>query len=170
MGSWIFDTQDRKYACFTCRKSFNASPRKCPNCGGEIHMMGTVFKAPKRQDELQWRAIEMLWRGGVRYEHANIAWHDFIMEISFDPAEWSQERLLRVMKTYTEDNPVWQLPLYQFSRPRPVHPRDVPDYLYWWWNNIRDYVAEVNRMCGRFGMSPPIVKEHEEVTGWLKSS
>ncbi|HEX2622541.1 MAG TPA: hypothetical protein VHL11_20415 [Phototrophicaceae bacterium] len=98
MGTWDFDpVVDQIYACFGCRKAFNGSPSKCPNCGGIIHAMGTVFKAPKRRDEKQWIAVEMLWQGGVRYEHKEIANSDWLLALDYDPEQWISYHVRRMM-------------------------------------------------------------------------
>lgn len=165
MSTWIHNPNDQKYACFSCRKCFNGKSTKCPNCGNKIHAMGTVFKAPKRRNYQQWKTVELLWYGGVRYEHDNLRtpiYHD-----SYIPEESSVEMLIRNMKTYTIENPVWQLPLYQFSGPHPTHLRDVEVYLDWWWEKIRIHVSGISELCVKFDIPEPTVIEHEDVRGWL---
>jgi DNA-directed RNA polymerase subunit RPC12/RpoP len=66
------------HACFACRKSWKIEPREndeanCPDCGGVIRWMGRNFKAPKKRDIEQWKKVEALWNGGVRFQSQNLS-------------------------------------------------------------------------------------------------
>lgn len=85
-----------QYACFVCRKSFkrpqltgstsrfmtseqaigqqkesvgfeNSRQYKCPDCEGKAHFTGVDFKAPKKSDAKEWRAVEEFIRSGKLY-------------------------------------------------------------------------------------------------------
>ncbi|MES2923857.1 MAG: hypothetical protein V4819_20045 [Verrucomicrobiota bacterium] len=60
-----------QYACFVCRKSFKRAVQQqsatCPNCGAIAYMMGRNFKAPNVSDDQQWKKVEILYQGGVRF-------------------------------------------------------------------------------------------------------
>ena len=60
------------HACFGCRKSFklharDGAIRKCPDCAGELHVMGRSFKAPPKKDVEQWRKVQALYAYGFRF-------------------------------------------------------------------------------------------------------
>jgi|GEM_PF-4351646 len=168
MSTFEFSARDRQRACFKCRRSFNGKPRICPNCGNQIHVVGNVFKAPKSSDKKQWEAIEMLYRGGVRYDrHHSHFLYEYLLTLNYEPENWYRRKVKSHMYGYSLENPVWKLPLYQFERPRPSHPRDVPDYLNWWWGNIRKHVIGISRLCLAFDLPQPTIIEHNAVVGWL---
>jgi hypothetical protein len=45
----------------------NSRQYKCPDCGGPSYFMGIDFKAPKRSDVKEWRAVEEFIRSGKLY-------------------------------------------------------------------------------------------------------
>jgi DNA-directed RNA polymerase subunit RPC12/RpoP len=58
------------HACFNCRKSFKLSCETnhiCPECSEPIYLMGRSFKAPKRNDDEQWRKVQKLYALGFRF-------------------------------------------------------------------------------------------------------
>lgn len=72
------------FACFECRKVFKQTNRwelpeevrpkkgeqricKCPQCGIPMADMGLDFKAPKKNDILQWKKVKILYEHGFSY-------------------------------------------------------------------------------------------------------
>lgn len=59
------------HACFKCRRSVKIPPRekiaRCPQCGGELHLMGRAFKPPRRTDLKQWMKVEKLRQAGFLF-------------------------------------------------------------------------------------------------------
>lgn len=39
----------------------------CPNCGGTSYAMGRNFRAPRQEDDEQWKKVKILYDGGVRF-------------------------------------------------------------------------------------------------------
>ena len=88
-------TYNFQHACFHCRKVFKLAyhtheqlraawlsrrisgrhPRNafqeprhvCPQCGGEVEMMGRAFRAPRANDLDEWRCVELLVQAGFRF-------------------------------------------------------------------------------------------------------
>lgn len=59
--------------CANCRYATKYVPGPCPHCGRELVSMGKNFKAPRKQDEIQWRKLQLVveaWRTGNRH-HPN---------------------------------------------------------------------------------------------------
>lgn len=84
-----------QHACFACRKAFKfdyltrkqqrdawlsqrisgrrpatqfvENPHVCPQCSGNVHMMGRAFRAPKTDDTDAWAAAELLVLAGYRF-------------------------------------------------------------------------------------------------------
>jgi len=84
-----------QHACFVCRKAFKCEyhsseqrrrawlsrrisgsepakefeepTHKCPECGGELHLMGRAFRAPKVDDIDAWDVASILHHGGVMF-------------------------------------------------------------------------------------------------------
>jgi len=56
-----------KYVCFHCRKMFRPPDRsmrkeKCPECGGPVRFIGTMFKTPRRNDKRSWKKLQDILR------------------------------------------------------------------------------------------------------------
>jgi hypothetical protein len=88
-------TYNFQHACFQCRKvfklayqtkehlraawlsrrisgsrptnAFQESQHVCPQCGGEVEMMGRAFRAPRSNDLDAWRGVELLVPAGFRF-------------------------------------------------------------------------------------------------------
>ena len=65
------------FACLNCCKSFKRefnlsegcpSELTCPQCGGIAHNFGRHFKAPKKNDQKQWKKISFLFEHGFRFQ------------------------------------------------------------------------------------------------------
>jgi hypothetical protein len=59
------------WACFECRKSFaketSESPRKCPECTGEMIDMGAFFEPPRKLNKKRWEVMRVLADYGYRF-------------------------------------------------------------------------------------------------------
>lgn len=168
----------QKYACFTCRVSFPLrdpaqNVTRCPRCGEKLWAMGKLFKPPKKTGDLAWEAVQLLRRAGVLYTsaHDDLAW---TISPRLDPAREHDRRFVWTLLlsngfwAYTPENPVWYVPLYQWARPRPVHPRDVPEYLDWWYENTRRRIPVVMELCDFLSLTKPRIVLSEEAKGRLK--
>ena len=88
-------TYNLQHACFHCRKVFKLAyqtkaqlraawlsrrmtghqpsrefqepPHICPQCGGEVEVMGRAFRAPRCNDLDAWRSVELLVQAGFRF-------------------------------------------------------------------------------------------------------
>jgi hypothetical protein len=88
-------TYNLQHACFHCRKvfklayhtkvqlraawlsrrssgrqrttAFHEPQHVCPQCGGEVEMMGRAFRAPRTNDLDEWRGVELLVQAGFRF-------------------------------------------------------------------------------------------------------
>lgn len=58
---------NKSWSCFDCRKTYNRKHNKCPHCGSELKFMGKYFKAPKRNKDKEWEAVELLIDAGAIY-------------------------------------------------------------------------------------------------------
>jgi hypothetical protein len=60
------------HACFHCKKSWKLKPirvsRVCPECSGDVSIMGRSFKTPKKNDDEQWEKVRRLWQAGFRFD------------------------------------------------------------------------------------------------------
>jgi hypothetical protein len=128
------------------------------------------FKAPRRNDIKHWQAIQMLHEGGVRY--VRFGDDESRLPEGYQKGDWEQARLFHLLlfngfDGYTPTNPVWKLPLFQWSRPRPKHPRDVPAYLDWWYDEIHQRIRMALDICDELGIPRPTIIEHEAMRGRL---
>jgi predicted RNA-binding Zn-ribbon protein involved in translation (DUF1610 family) len=62
------------FVCVSCRRCFRRSAaktveRKCPTCGSIAVALGRKFKAPSREDDEQWRKVELLYSHGFRFQN-----------------------------------------------------------------------------------------------------
>ena len=68
-------THDHKI-CAPCRYITKYAPGPCPHCGQALVSMGKNFKAPRRDNEAQWRKLQLvveLWQKKIRH-HPNCAY------------------------------------------------------------------------------------------------
>ncbi len=73
MCRYAIHAYKQHYACFACRMAFKPQAAdqnltRCPNCGAPVYRMGLDFKAPKRTDTVAWKAVQMLYTGGVAFD------------------------------------------------------------------------------------------------------
>jgi hypothetical protein len=174
-----------KRACFNCRKCFKdrtyhqlaVQTKTCPHCGGELHNMGTHFKAPRRSDDKAWEAIEMLYEAGVRYTVFDWHYHAYpeFYKRKRKTGETVEEHILRgvlgdigialpraeeatadsIQPPKAKKKP-WRDPhKTQWRGPRPTHPREVPAFLKWWKEQNLDRIAIAVEACEKLGYQPP---------------
>jgi hypothetical protein len=48
-------------------KAFAMPIYRCPECARILTMMGRAFRAPRRENIAQWQKVELLTRGGLRF-------------------------------------------------------------------------------------------------------
>lgn len=155
-----------KMACFNCRKCFKhqtyASQRTtCPDCGGELHNMGTHFRPPRRDAVDHWKAIEMLYEAGVRFEVFDSHYHGWTESYKKQaskqddilPFELHQILYENNVREYGQEN--WKPFDDQWPGPRPTHPRDVPAFLKWWKQQEAMRRSIVLKVCYKLGIDPP---------------
>lgn len=70
-----------KFACLDCRSVFKRAVadvgkrnvprpievRRCPACGGDMYLMSSDFRAPRKQDTKAWSVVSALTRAGLPY-------------------------------------------------------------------------------------------------------
>lgn len=65
-----------KYVCLCCRKCFSAGTdftkfqdkKKCPDCSAPMVLLNEKFKAPPKENTVQWEIIKMLVDNGFNYQ------------------------------------------------------------------------------------------------------
>jgi hypothetical protein len=67
------DSTRYPFACVACRRCFRRTAsrtlqRRCPSCTGQAIQMGRKFKAPRRDDDEQWRKVELLIDHGIFFD------------------------------------------------------------------------------------------------------
>jgi hypothetical protein len=180
-----------KRACFDCHKCFKDRTYHhryeittiCPNCGGKLHKMGTLFKAPRHNDTKAWEAIKMLYDAGVRYDVFDMHQHywperyikygdDFetfvigevIARTAYLQSMMTNPGTIGIMPPHPQDEPTVPpramrterfRPETQWSGPRPTHPREVPAFLKWWHERNLDRIAVLVEACEKLGYEPP---------------
>jgi len=60
------------HACFACRKvfrkPFSVDGRCCPQCAGELVILGRKFHTPKSTNRAQWRKVQLLVKHGFFFQ------------------------------------------------------------------------------------------------------
>ncbi len=79
---WMKSNYRLAYACLTCRKSFKRGKpaakeffpdtMPCPNCGRLALNFGRHFKAPKKNDDAQWKKVRYLAEHGFWFQRIHI--------------------------------------------------------------------------------------------------
>ena len=158
-----------KLACFKCRKSFKAVPPCCPNCGGQLHSMGTHFKAPKRSDIAAWKIVEQLYAAGIRFEPQQIrsfGWTQMYADHSLFFTRFDLWRMLAENGIAFQDphvDPVqwnWNINRIQFPGERPRKAHQVQPYVEEWRRKLAFHVALIYEVCEKLDWpKPPVDSE-----------
>ncbi|PWF55779.1 hypothetical protein [Massilia glaciei] len=82
------------FVCLGCRKSFkypsSLQVKHCPQCKGEMVMLGRKFSAPKSKDTAQWEKINLLVAHGFRFYAV------------YEPSHWGGMRVVEYPNTLAE--------------------------------------------------------------------
>jgi hypothetical protein len=118
--------------------------------------MGTHFRPPRQNDIDHWKAIEMLYEAGVRFDVFDPHLHYWTQEYKkrMPDEEMSPFELRQVLfeNALRERYQPWS---NQWPGPRPTHPREVPAFLAWWGQQELKRLSIVLEVCEKLDIEPP---------------
>ena len=86
------------HVCLVCRRSkkgpySNTDPLICDGCGGEMHSLGKLFAAPRRQDDAGWRKIEWMIASGWNGFNWPVTPQMSLLEVKTALRQWRERSL-----------------------------------------------------------------------------
>ena len=146
-----------KWVCFDCRSTYNREHQKCPTCGGDVQFIGKYFKPPKRSNDKEWEAIQILHEGGIHYDYGSGGFTSEMLDAYVHSTkQYSQRELLQVLHTASWYYKAYTLKWMAGERPR--HPRSARQYLEKVEERKQDMFDIIQSVADKLGRGHPTVK------------